>query len=155
MKKLNGLHIIPILSDNYVFAIVKNERCVLVDPGEAAPVLAWLERMQLQAEIVLLTHLHGDHIGGVQALREKFSNVKVAGPKEYSACDLALDEKSSLEFAAESIQTLELPGHTLNHLGFVWKNVLFCGDVLFGLGSGRLFEGSPAQMLNSIKKIGI
>lgn len=147
---------IPAFQDNYIWVLAEDSgRCLIVDPGEAAPVLAAIEQNHWQPEAILLTHHHRDHVGGVKQLREKFPAVVVYGPAE------TLDKGTThLVANGDSISVLErecsifaTPGHTLGHICFFMKPYLFCGDTMFSGGCGRLFEGTPEQMYQSFMKI--
>lgn len=142
--------------DNYIWALVKNDGCAIVDPGEAQPVLDFLEINQLTLTDILLTHHHPDHIGGVQTLIEKFPDAEVFGPATErfsmvtSPCtdDLLIKTKLGAE-----LTVMELPGHTIDHICFVDELHAFVGDTMFSGGCGRLFEGSPAQMHQSLTRL--
>jgi hydroxyacylglutathione hydrolase len=156
------VRLIPILDDNYVFFIVRadSKSCVVVDPGEAQPVLDFLVKQNLILEAILLTHHHPDHTGGVLALKERFKIPVYAPLKNKLQIPYATDyvvegQKLSLINGHLELNTFELPGHTLGHVAYFesYNNWLFSGDVLFGLGCGRLFEGTFAQAYESLKRI--
>lgn len=145
--------------DNYIWTIEYDSRVVLVDPGETAPVLNALKQRKLQLSGILLTHKHNDHIGGVTDLLKKFS-VPVYGPVNDNIPFIThpLKEGDTVTFDelnAWKVSILDVPGHTLGHIAYYApvQKWLFCGDVLFGAGCGRIFEGSPKQMFDSINKI--
>lgn len=147
------LKAISILTDNYVWALHDQRSCVLVDPGEAAPILAWLAEHCLTLVAVLITHHHNDHCAGLDGL----PSVPVYGPKHptlsghvQTVHDAERIHIASLGLTFEVIAT---PGHTLSHLCFYGADILFCGDTLFSCGCGRLFEGTPAQMLTSLTRL--
>ncbi|NWG86802.1 MAG: hydroxyacylglutathione hydrolase [Hydrogenophilaceae bacterium] len=147
---------IPALKDNYIWAIVRGEHCVVVDPGEAAPILSWLAQRKLHLSAILITHHHGDHVGGVPALL-RHGRVPVYGPaNEAIACvSHPLSDGMQLELPAigATFEIFEVPGHTLGHIAYYGEGLLFCGDTLFACGCGRLFEGSPAQMHASLQRL--
>ena len=147
---------IPAFSDNYIWALHDDSgRAVIVDPGDAAPVLAALDRHGLQPAAILITHHHRDHIGGVAALRERFP-LPVYGPAEAGAAvTVQVADGDLVEFAEPRLRlrVLEVPGHTAGHVAYAGEGVLFCGDTLFAGGCGRLFEGTPAQMYGSLRKL--
>lgn len=152
---------VPALSDNYIWMLCKNNHAVVVDPGVAAPVQQILDQHQLTLDAILLTHHHGDHVGGVTALQQRNDTV-VYGPatETLPACDFPLSEgdRVSLPGVDLQLQVLDIPGHTAGHIAFhgildTGKPVVFCGDTLFAAGCGRLFEGSPAQMASSLDKL--
>ncbi len=145
--------------DNYIWLIHAPEdrsRVVAVDPGEAEPVTKALARQGLRLEGVLATHHHFDHVGGIQALCED-NDVPVFGPANESVprCRHALrqDDRVELEELGLSFQVLDIPGHTAGHIAFAGHQAVFCGDTLFSAGCGRLFEGTPGQMLDSLGKL--
>jgi len=146
---------VPAFQDNYLWVIHDRQRAVLVDPGDAGPVADFLRRHALRLEAILCTHHHGDHVGGVLRLQEAFGPVPVFGPAGESipGRTQALRDGAELALAMGSVQVLEVPGHTAGHLAYLWGRHLFCGDTLFALGCGRLFEGSPAQMLTSLSRL--
>lgn len=146
---------LPALNDNYIWLLACCGRAAVVDPGEAAPVLSLLEREGLSLSAVLVTHHHGDHQGGIAALTEAFPKVCVYGPASESitGCTEALRGGEVLDFCGHAITVMALPGHTLGHLGYRLGEAVFCGDVLFGAGCGRLFEGTPVQMADSLAQL--
>jgi hydroxyacylglutathione hydrolase len=152
------IHILHAFEDNFIFAIEINKKIMIVDPGEAEPVLQFLKSGDYLLDSILLTHCHHDHIGGVQKLLEQKS-VKVYGPnrlKEHSIVpDQVMTENSSFEFENTIWTAMHLPGHTLDHLAYFNsdEHILFCGDILFSLGCGRLFEGSFEQAYQSLQRI--
>ena len=133
-------------------------RALVVDPGQGQPVLQALQRWNLQLETILVTHHHGDHVGAVQELREH-TGARVFGPAfENMPQPLtrvqAGDQVNTLGL---SFDVLDVPGHTAGHIAYYCAAplgadpILFCGDTLFSGGCGRLFEGTPAQMLASLE----
>lgn len=148
-------------TDNYIWLIEDGVNAVVVDPGLAKPVLETLEHDGLTLAAILLTHHHQDHVGGVRELLEH-SAVPVYGPAMESlpACDHALSEGETVTLDKPGIvlRVLDVPGHTAGHIAFFaddigGKPALFCGDTLFVGGCGRLFEGTPSQMLDSLDKL--
>ena len=118
----------------------------VVDPGDAEPVLNYLERERLNPTAVLCTHHHPDHVGGAAKLRQRY-DVPVYGPASESipAVTHPLGEDDSVSLPALDIEfrVIEIPGHTRGHIAFVSDEMVFCGDTLFSAGCGRLFEGTP------------
>ena len=151
-----NLNSIPAFQDNYIWVLSNDEgHCVIVDPGEAAPVLNAIEKNQWQPQAILLTHHHHDHVGGVKELRQRFPNVAVYGPEETqdkgaTKCVVEGDKLILLDYEFSVIAT---PGHTLGHVSYYTIPYLFCGDTLFSGGCGRLFEGTADQMYQSFQKI--
>lgn len=155
------LRIRPIhaFSDNYIWIIDDGKHAVVVDPGEALPVFDVLESEGLLLTAILLTHHHHDHVGGVLELL-KDHQATVYGPalENLPACDVPLSEGDvvSIEAPSMTFNVLDVPGHTAGHIAYAGQiagqSVLFCGDTLFVGGCGRLFEGTPTQMLESLDK---
>ncbi len=147
---------IPAFSDNYIWAIVGPGSAAVVDPGDAGPVLRFLEARGLRLSAILITHHHGDHVGGVEALRTQ-ADVPVFGPAGESIPALThrLREGDRVDLSAVGarFEVLEVPGHTRGHIAYVGGGALFCGDTLFACGCGRLFEGDPPQMAASLAKL--
>ncbi|WP_257387881.1 hydroxyacylglutathione hydrolase [Tahibacter caeni] len=148
---------VPAFDDNYLWLAHDGSRAVVVDPGDAAAVLAALQRSNLQLTAILLTHHHADHIGGVAALRERFDAIEVYAPADerIAAATRRVADGDTVELAAPALRlrVLALPGHTTSHIGYHGDGLLFCGDTLFSVGCGRLFEGTPAQMLASLDSL--
>ncbi len=142
--------------DNYIWALVDDEgNAVIVDPGDAAPVLA-ASSLGLWPAGVLLTHHHPDHSGGVAALRERWPTLPVFAADDPRIPDATerVGDGSRFQLNNWEFTVLAVPGHTLSHIAFHGaEGHLFCGDTLFSLGCGRLFEGTPAQMLESLERL--
>lgn len=150
------LHPIPAFSDNYIWVLHHAGQAWAVDPGDAAPVLGYLQQHQLQLQGILLTHHHADHVGGVQELR-KATNATVYGPAFETLPEPVqrLGGSDSVTLLGHHFDVLDVPGHTSGHIAYYcadWDDapLLFCGDTLFSGGCGRIFEGTPAQMLASL-----
>lgn len=148
-------------TDNYIWLLqdTASQRCAVVDPGDAAPVLAWLAAHPgWQLSDILITHHHHDHVGGVEALK-KATGARVCGPanERIPGRDLALDDNASLNVLGLDLQVLAVPGHTLGHIAYYCGQtatpLLFCGDTLFAAGCGRLFEGTAEQMHHSLQRL--
>ncbi len=176
------LHPIPALTDNYIWALHDGAQAWVVDPGQAEPVLAWLAAQRLQLAGILLTHHHGDHTGGVAALRAATA-APAWGPTGEPLPEgvQRVHGGERVALLGRSFEVIEVPGHTAGHIawycaGFAPASIagpvgrppdpasargqllgpeglLFCGDTLFSIGCGRLFEGSPAQMLASLDRL--
>jgi len=146
-------------SDNYLWLIrAPDDRrgAVVVDPGDARPVEAALEQQGLALKAILVTHHHPDHVGGVQALAARHG-AGVFGPsRERLPCEFQpLDDGDVVHLADLGLEfhVMAVPGHTLGHIAYHGHDALFCGDTLFSAGCGRLFEGTPTQMLDSLDRI--
>lgn len=147
---------IPAFNDNYIWLIQNSDRrCAVVDPGDAAPVLSYLKEHDLSLEAILITHHHHDHIGGVPELVRQFPNIDVVGPANEPVPTLThpVNAGDQIELFDEVFFVLGLEGHTLGHIGYVGDSKLFCGDVLFSAGCGRVFEGTMEQMHTSLSKL--
>jgi len=151
---------IPAFADNYLWLVHDQHRAVIIDPGDAVPVLAALAAQKLELIAILLTHHHADHAGGVPALLDQFA-VPVYGPagEKIAGVTHPLQEGQSVDIAALNLQlsVIDVPGHTAGHIAYyaAAQQWLFCGDTLFAGGCGRLFEGTPAQMQHSLAKLSV
>ncbi|WP_230370527.1 hydroxyacylglutathione hydrolase [Paludibacterium denitrificans] len=141
------------LADNYIWVLQQNRRAIIVDPGQAAPAQAFLEANQLTLEAILLTHHHADHTGGISELSQRWPEAKVYGPADIALVQEAVMDGSHIDTTLGSIAVLAVPGHTLDHLAYRLDGHLFCGDTLFGAGCGKLFEGTAAQMYQSLNTL--
>ncbi|NTZ39896.1 hydroxyacylglutathione hydrolase [Enterobacter sp. JMULE2] len=147
---------IPAFQDNYIWVLVDDDRrCIIVDPGESAPVLQAIEENGWHPQAILLTHHHNDHVGGVPDLVAAFPHLVVYGPAETQdkGTTQLVEEGENILILGYEFSVFATPGHTSGHLCFYRKPYLFCGDTLFSGGCGRLFEGTPAQMYQSLQKI--
>ncbi|MBF0382442.1 MAG: hydroxyacylglutathione hydrolase [Magnetococcales bacterium] len=148
---------VPVFADNYVWMFAcNNNDYVAVDPGEATAVSQWLKERKATLSHILLTHHHNDHIGGVESLQREFG-AKIIGNKadahRLPTLDHGISQGDSLDIAGCQVQVLDTPGHTVGHVIYKVADALFVGDTLFSLGCGRLFEGSPQTMWQSLQKI--
>jgi len=153
---------IPALQDNYIWAIHNGTHAALVDPGEAAPALEFLRTRGLELAAILCTHRHHDHIGGIAELRGVY-NVPVYGRRHpgnsrvaanpHITDDLREGDRLRLEAIGLDLDIMEVPGHLDDHIAYAAPGMLFCGDLLFGAGCGRNFEGTPAQLHDSLQRL--
>lgn len=156
------LQIYPVraFKDNYIWVIHDQQHAAVVDPGDATPVLRYLQDLNLQLIAILNTHHHHDHVGGNATLLKQFS-VPVYGPENESITTLTHQLKQGdivqLQELSLELSVLDTPGHTAGHIVYYAtkneKNVLFCGDTLFACGCGRIFEGTAQQMYTSLQKL--
>jgi hydroxyacylglutathione hydrolase len=157
MRMLNVLAV-PAFNDNYLWLIHDGHHAVVVDPGDATPILAALKTHHLSLIAILLTHHHADHVGGVATLLRHF-NVPVYGPRNEAISGItdpvAENDTVIIPDLAINLRVLNVPGHTLGHIAYysVEQQWLFCGDTLFAGGCGRVFEGTPSQMAASLAKL--
>lgn len=154
------VNLVPIFQDNYVFVIVDEltRHAVAIDPGDFETVKSFIESEKLELKAILLTHHHSDHIGGAKQLKSHYS-IPVYAPlknkKQLSFADHFVKDNDTVTIENMTFEVMEMPGHTLGHIAY-WNQIekwLFSGDVLFGLGCGRLFEGTFEQMFNSLQRI--
>ena len=148
---------LPAFSDNYIWLLqdTAKRRCAVVDPGDAAPVQAWLAAHPgWVLEDILITHHHHDHVGGVEALKQA-TGARVCGPAQerIPARELALGDGDQVQVLGLDFEIIAVPGHTLGHIAYYSAPLLFCGDTLFAAGCGRLFEGTPEQMHQSLSRL--
>lgn len=150
---------LPALSDNYIWLLSDDAgHALVVDPGEAAPVHAALEARQLELTTIVLTHHHHDHIGGVAELVERYAP-EVIAPEDprIPLASRRVGDGDVVDVARPQarFEVIAVPGHTRSHIAFFGEGHLFCGDTLFSLGCGRLFEGTPAQMHASLSRLAL
>ena len=155
----SSLTVFPIsaFSDNYIWCIHDGCHAVVVDPGDATPVLQALKEHELRLDAILITHHHADHTGGITTLQNHFNGLPVIGPNNPRIKGLTntVQDGDTVKVGNFSLElnVLEVPGHTLDHIAFHTDTMLFCGDTLFSAGCGRLFEGTPEQMWQSLQKL--
>lgn len=154
-----SVQILPILKDNYAYLITgANKEAMIVDPGEAAPIIAYLEKNNLKLTHIVNTHHHWDHTDGNLDLKCRY-NCIIYGPEKEKrripGIDQVLAEIDVFMWQDYKFQIIETPGHTAGHICLYepHKKLLFTGDTLFSMGCGRLFEGTPEDAWNSFKKI--
>lgn len=152
---------IPAFSDNYIWCLQNTRReALIVDPGDAGPVMAYLQAHDLTLTAIFLTHHHFDHSGGIAKLREQFP-VPVFGPADspFAMITHPVNDDDSVTWSGLDFRVIRVPGHTLDHIAFfsahedLEQALVFCGDTLFICGCGRLFEGTAAQMQRSLSRL--
>ena len=150
---------LPAFTDNYIWMFHDGRQAVVVDPADSAPVLAALTANQLVLAAILVTHHHDDHVGGVDALRPHLRG-PVYGPKREPIAQpyVPLNDGDRIEVLGLNFEVIDVPGHTIGHIAYFAAPagaapLLFCGDTLFSGGCGRLFEGTPAQMHESLSRL--
>jgi hydroxyacylglutathione hydrolase len=151
---------IPVLSDNYIYLIVDEGSglCACVDPAVSKPVISMLKKNNLHLDYILNTHHHSDHIGANLELQKKYNCQIIGNEKDKDripGINLFVKENSKFSIGSSEFKVFEVSGHTIGHICYYFEkdNIIFCGDTLFSLGCGRLFEGSPATMVESLLKI--
>lgn len=147
---------IPALKNNYIWILHGGFDAYIVDPGEAAPVLDFLQQYQLQPHAILVTHHHADHVGGIRGILQQFC-IPVVGPQEIDLVTHPVKEGDTYYLQAfnRHLEVLEIPGHTAEHIAYwcPWHQHLFSGDTVFSAGCGRLLGGTPQQLYNSLQRI--
>jgi len=145
------------LKDNYIWLMTDeySSSAWIVDPGEAHNVLAVLRERRLELKGILITHHHADHCGGVAELLSHYPNISVYGSHQshFSHINNPVQESGVFDCLSVKVTVLEIPGHTLDHVAYRVGDHLFCGDTLFSIGCGKIFEGTAAQMYRSLNKI--
>lgn len=150
---------LPAFTDNYIWMLHDGTRAIVVDPGDSTPVVQALASQQLTLAGILVTHHHGDHVGGLEGLRS-FLKGPVYGParEDIPGPYEPLDDGDTLQLLGLEFRVIDVPGHTSGHIAYYLqpeggRPLLFCGDTLFSAGCGRLFEGTPAQMHRSLARL--
>lgn len=155
-----NIHLVPCLNDNYAYLVHDTglNAVAVVDPSEAAPVFAALQKHGLKLTHILNTHHHFDHTGGNLELKEK-TGAKIVGPKadadRIPGIDVGLGEGETLKLGSATAKVFDIPAHTRGHIAFWFEadKAVFTGDTMFAMGCGRLFEGTPQQMWTSLSKL--
>ena len=158
---MTSVNAINAFNDNYIWCILdaEQQRCALVDPGDADVCINYIEKNELTLTDILITHHHSDHVGGLEKLIQysKSNNLPltVYGPasEKIKHLDITLKENDLVTILNQQFTVFDIPGHTSGHIAFFTDGKLFCGDTLFSGGCGRLFEGTPAQMHHSLAKL--
>jgi hydroxyacylglutathione hydrolase len=150
---------VPAFDDNYLWVLANGRYAAVVDPGDAAPIEAFLAAHRLTLSAILATHHHGDHVGGLLTLAEHWK-CPVFGPAGERIAGLTKKlqegDRITVPGLEETFDVLDVPGHTAGHIAYVRRDgepMVFCGDTLFACGCGRLFEGTPEQMVTSLGKL--
>lgn len=157
MRGMIRIDTIPAFKDNYIWGLVDTDtgRATVVDPGDAAPVRAWLADQGLTLDAILVTHHHGDHTGGIRQLLAEH-DVPVHGPAHGRipgrTNPVAEGDRVTVAGLEAPLEVREVPGHTLDHIAYTDGERLFCGDVLFTGGCGAVFEGTNDQMFASLER---
>lgn len=147
---------VPILSDNYAWLLRDGGAMAMVDPADADACIAAVERTGGRLDMVLITHHHGDHVAGVDAVRARFDCPVVgatADAHRLPRLDRMVAEGDEVTLGGSVLRVLETPGHTVGHIAYAGGGVALCGDTLFSLGCGRLLEGTAVDMFNSLQKL--
>jgi len=154
----NKPQITPIkaFQDNYIWAMIEDQNLIIVDPGDAKPVLEFISHSKLNLLSILITHKHLDHMGGVDEIYTKYPNIEIYAPRDsnfsFPFKAVGEGEEFKIDGTSMNFKVLETPGHTLDHIVYINESNLFCGDTLFACGCGRIFEGTYNQMFESLQK---
>lgn len=148
---------ISAFTDNYIWVWVDDvkKQAVVVDPGDAVPILKFLDQNKLTLHAILITHKHHDHTGGIAALLSQFPDASVFSNQTENIAQTTqhVSDGDIIHINDHALMIITIPGHTLGHIAYYCKPVLFCGDTLFTNGCGKIFEGTAGQMLASLKKL--
>jgi hydroxyacylglutathione hydrolase len=151
---------IPAFDDNYIWLLTRpgHRGCAVVDPGDEDPVIERLEAEGLGLDAILVTHKHGDHVGGIRGLRARWPDARVYGPagEPIATLEQRLHDGDRVELSGLGLafEVIEVPGHTEGHIAYYGAGMLFCGDTLFAGGCGRVFSGTFEQLSASLIRIG-
>ncbi|WGE88036.1 hydroxyacylglutathione hydrolase [Actinobacillus equuli subsp. haemolyticus] len=145
---------IPALSDNYIWAIQKDNDVIIVDPSDATPVLAFLAKNQLNLTAILLTHNHHDHTDGMPELLSRYPQIPVYGPQEVAQfANQIVQPEDHFTLFDYDVRVIESAGHTAHHVSYLFGNeYLFCGDALFSAGCGRVFTGDYQAQFDALQR---
>jgi len=150
---------IPAFDDNYIWLLTRDgyKGCAVVDPGDDEPVIKTLKKRGLRLDAILITHKHGDHVGGIAELKERWPKVDVYGPANEPIKrvkhKLSGGDIVELDGLGISFDVLDVPGHTEGHIAYTGEGALFCGDTLFACGCGRVFSGTFEQLSDSLQAL--
>lgn len=160
MSNIHSDNIIPIraLKDNYVWTLIDkpNQKAFVIDPGDASPVIDTLEQLHYSLAGIMITHHHPDHSGGISDLLDYAGDIPVIAShrSRLNTINQKVKEGDTIDFAQFNLTVMEIPGHTLDHIAFyIDSSILFSGDTLFSGGCGRIFEGNPKMMFDSLNNI--
>lgn len=152
------IHAVNAFTDNYIWLIqsAQDQKVLIIDPGDADPVIRFVEQNGLHPVAILVTHHHHDHVGGIQRLKDLY-DLTVFGPQRETikTLDISLAAQTTkiIDAAFPALQILDTPGHTPGHISYLLENNLFCGDTLFAGGCGRLLGGTAEQLFNSLQTL--
>ncbi|GBL05442.1 hydroxyacylglutathione hydrolase [Glaciecola sp. KUL10] len=148
---------IPAFTDNYIWCIHNQTHAAVVDPGDALPVMEFLNNNKLILTDILITHHHHDHTGGISTLLDNNAELTVFGPQNERIKGItqrvAENDVVTIDSLGIAYSVLSVPGHTLDHIAFSNDTEVFCGDTLFSAGCGRMFEGTPEMFVHSLDKL--
>lgn len=150
---------VPAFDDNYIWLLSREgyDGCAVVDPGDEDPVIAVLDARGLWLEAILVTHKHGDHVGGIAGLKARWPGALVYGPANEPIRQidkrLGAGERVALEGLGVEFEVFDVPGHTEGHIAYLGQGALFCGDTLFAAGCGRVFSGTFEQLSDSLRRL--
>lgn len=163
MMEESDIEVLPIaaFSDNYFWLIRRGNNAVVVDPGAAPPVLGMLTKLNIHLDTILVTHHHSDHTDGIRELLRHYPRIPVYGPAKERIPGITMPLRQGDTFIIDSLnmyfEVIDVPGHTLGHIVYYAPHhsppLLFCGDTLFSVGCGRLFEGTAGDMHRSLAKL--
>lgn len=146
---------LPAFSDNYMWCLIKGQNLAVVDPGEAAPILNYLEKHNLNLKAVLVTHHHYDHTNGLKDLVRRHKDIEVFGSDQIPFVTTVVKDQEKITLPGLDLEFtgLSIPAHTLEHVAYFGEGLVFTGDTLFTAGCGRIFEGNPEMMYDSLAKL--
>jgi hydroxyacylglutathione hydrolase len=150
------IHTLKALKDNFVYVLEKNQSCAVIDPGEAAPVEAFLKSQSLKLDYILCTHHHADHIAGAADLTSHWGCEVWCSEYDRPRISAAnVTARGQMQILGEAVEILSMPGHTIGQIAYYFPRIhaVFVGDTLFSAGCGRLFEGSAEQMFTTLQTL--
>ncbi len=146
---------IPTFTDNYIWLLRTTQQAIIIDPGDAMPVINYLQKEKCQPAAILLTHHHWDHTDGVALLKQHYPDIAVYGPNETKdkGINHLISDGDHIVIGTFRFLVIAVPGHTLGHVAYYCKPWLFCGDTLLSGGCGKIFEGTAQQLYHSLNKL--